>query len=154
MYGESKITTDVTLTAPTTFATAQISGALGNALRFSVEEEEMFTKLEFQGWFAHSVADTPFDMTFFVDGVDKGFLVDGIQREVSNLTPALPVAVYFQKTLRLDPGEHKLEVRFKTAAGNLIAKGLLHPAVLSATRMTSNATVAANMTSKQVTGAY
>ena len=154
MYGEYKITTDVTLTAPVNFATAQVSGGAGNGLRFSVEEEEMFTKLEFQGWFAHSVADTPFDLTFFVDGVDVGYLVDGITREVSNLTPALPVAVYFKKILRLAPGEHKMELRAKCTAGNLILKGLLHPAVLSATRMSSNATVAANMTSKQVTGAY
>ena len=114
----------------------------------------MFTALEFQGTLAHSVADTPFDMTFFVDGVDVGYLVDGIQREVSNLTPALPVAVYMKKTMRLAPGEHKLEVRFKSAAGNVIVNGLLHPAVLSATRTSVPATNAANMTSKQVTGVY
>jgi hypothetical protein len=154
MYGESKITTNVTLTAPTTFATAQAQVAVGGSLRFSVEEEEMFTTLEFQGVCAHSVADTPFDATFFVDGVDAGELVDGIQRFVSNATPALPVPVYFKLTKRLTPGEHRVEVRFKSAAGNVLVQGLLHPAKLSATRLSSNATVAANMTSKQVTGVY
>ena len=154
MYGQSRITTNATVTAPTTFAIGQITGALGNGLRFSVEEEEMFTKLEFQASMAHSVAAEPFDATFFVDGVDVGDLVDGITRATSLDVPADPIAFYMKKTVRLAQGEHKLEVLFKTAAGNVIVNGLLHPAALSATRMSSNAAVAANMTSKQVTGGY
>jgi hypothetical protein len=154
MYGESKITTNAPATAPVNFATGQITGALGNGLRFSVEEEEMFTKLEFQASIAHSVAAEPFDATFFVDGVDAGYLVDGVTRATSLDVPADPIAFYMKKTVRLAPGEHKLEVRFKTAAGNVIVNGLLHPAVLSATRTSVPATNAANMTSKQVTGVY
>jgi len=157
MYGESRITTNVTLTAPTTFAAAQSQVAAGGSLRFSVEEEEMFCALEFQGVIGHSVADQPFDATFFVDGVDVADLVDGITRgHCGAVAPGAGVQVPFfmRKVMRLAQGEHRIEVRFKTAAGNVLVLGLLHPARLSTLRMSHNATLAANMTSKQVTGVY
>jgi hypothetical protein len=154
MYGESKITTNAPATAPVNFATGQITGALGNGLRFSVEEEEMFTTIAFKGSVGHSVAEAVFDATLFVDGVDVGYLVDGLLRLTGSTVAASPLALHMERTLRLAPGEHKMEVRFKTAAGNVVVNGLLHPAVLSATRTSVPATNAANMTSKQVTGVY
>jgi len=154
MYGESRIAADTTLTAPTTFATAQAQVAAGGSLRFSVEEEEMFVTLEFDGVMTHSVAEEPFDATFFVDGADIAALVNGLWRHTSPVTATDPMHVNVRKTLRLAQGEHRVEVRFKTAAGNLVVAGTLHPAVLSALRMSQNAVVAANMNSKQVTGAY
>lgn len=154
MYGESRIAADVTLTAPTTFATNQATGAQGNGLKFSVEEDEMIVDLEFQGALEHSVTETEFDATFFVDGVDVADLVDGITRGTSNVTPANSVPFYMKKRMRLAAGEHKLEVRFKTAAGNLIIKGLLHPAKLSVTRWSHNATLPAHVASKSVGGIF
>lgn len=155
MYGQSRIVTDQTLTAPTTFATDQDQVATGGSLRFSVEEEEMFVTLEFDGVMSHSVAEEPFDATFFVDGADIAApLVDGLWRHTSPVTATDPMHVNVRKTLRLAQGEHRVEIRFKTAAGNLVVAGLLHPATLSALRLSQNAVVAANMTSKQVTGAF
>jgi hypothetical protein len=154
MYGESKIITNATATAPVNFATGQITGALGNGLRFSVEEEEMFTEVAFKGSVAHSVTEAVFDATLFVDSVDVGYLVDGLVRLTGSTVAASPLALNMSRTLRLTPGEHKLEVRFKTAGGNVLVLGLLHPAVLSATRTSVPSTNAANMNSKQVTGVY
>lgn len=154
MYGESRITTDVTDTAPTTFAANQSHVAAGGSLRFTVEEEEMFVTLEFDGVLNHSVAEAQFDATFFVDGADVAPLVDGLLRETAPVTAADPFHFNMKKTLRLTQGEHRVEPRFKTAAGNVVVMGLLHPATLSALRLSHNATVAANMTSKQVTGVY
>lgn len=145
MYGEAKIVADVTLTAPTAFTTPA-----GGQMRFYVEEEEMFTVLEFQGTYKHSAGGVTFG-TFYVDSVDVGDLVDGIHEHTLGTTSE---AVFFKKTMRLPQGQHLLEVRFKTGAGNVVVEGLGVPCVLSATRLSHNATVAANQNSKQAGGVY
>lgn len=145
MYGEAKVTADITLTAPTAFATPT-----GGQMRFHVEEEEMFVLLEFLGTYAHSAGGVTFG-TFYIDSVDLGDLTDGLHEHTLGTDP---VQVYFKKILRLAQGEHLLEVRFKTAAGNVVVHGAGVPCVLSATRLSHNATVAANQNSKQAGGIY
>lgn len=145
MYGEAKVTTDALLTAPTAFA-----APAGGRLRFHVEEEEMFVQLEFLGTYLHSAGGATFG-TFFVDGSDVGDLTDGLHEHTLGTTAE---ACYFKKIMRLAQGEHLLEVRFKTAAGNVTVLGAGVPCVLSALRLSHNATVAANQNSKQAGGIY
>jgi hypothetical protein len=145
MYGEVTIAADVTLTAPTAFA-----APTGGTLRFHVEESEMWVVLEFLGTYAHSAGAVTFG-TFYVDGADIGALTDGLHE---NTLGTDPVPVYFNKRLRLAQGEHRLEVRFKSASGNVVVHGAGVPCVLSALRLSHNATVAANQNSKQSGGIY
>jgi hypothetical protein len=146
MYGEVKIAADVTLTTPTAFATPA-----GGQMRFHVEEEEMFVVLEFQGAYAQTTAPGTVFSTFFVDGADVGDLVDGIFEDTVDVTAQ---GVYFKKTMRLAQGEHLLEVRFKAGSNNVVVHGAGVPCTLSATRLSHNATVAANQNSKQTGGVY
>lgn len=152
MYTEASIKTDVVVATPTTFALGAI---VGSRVGFAVEETEMLTELHFEGTISPTVADTPIDVTFFLDGVDQGDLVDGIKRVTPGLTTGLG-AIGLSLTLRkrFSKGEHKAELRVRAAAGNVNVLGLLRPGKMSATRWSFNSVNAPAQNSKQVSGSY
>jgi hypothetical protein len=144
MYGEAKISADVTLTTPTTFAL----GTLANGLRFTVEEDEMLVDLEFQGTLNHTVADTEIDATFILDGSDVADLTDGLLGLASGAAAADSVGLYMKKRMRIAKGEHRLQLALRSGAGNVLVMGALRPATLSATRFSHIGTLAHGVDAK------
>lgn len=152
MFTEAAVKADVTVVTPTTFALGAVAGA---KVGFAVEEGEMLTELHFEGTMAPSVADTPIDVTFFLDGVDQADLVDGIKSYTAGKTTGLgDIGVSLTLKKRIAKGAHVAEFRVRAAAGNVVVKGLLRPCKMDATRWSFNSVNAPQANSKQVAGSF
>jgi hypothetical protein len=149
MLGRKSLTTDVTLTAPTDFVTAQLAaGEL--ALGFQVEEQEMLVDLEARLCYEGSAAGL-LTFTFFVDGAASSDLpAAGLWRtEVVAETVGAQQTAYPRATLRLAKGFHRVEVRASASAGNVVFLGAAGvPCELVARRHSHPATLGHGVDSK------
>lgn len=148
MLGRALVTADETLAGATTFALGAVAGA---SLAFWVEEDEMLVDLECQATITDASAEAV-DLTLFVDGVDVaasadlGGGADGLLRMTyaAAATHTLAVAA----TVRLDPGQHQLELRAKCASGALDMENATFPLKLVARRHSHPATLGHGVDSK------
>lgn len=146
MLGQKTHAADVTLAAPTDFATNQLAaGEL--TLGFNVEESEMLVDLEMNITYSHTVNADPSDFTLFVDGADVAAGANGLARH----TPAAATdenTVYSSVTTRLAQGYHTVELRAQTATNNIVIEGGTIPASIVARRHSHPATLGHGVDSK------
>lgn len=123
MLGRKTLAADLTLTAPTTFATNQdTTGAL--QIGFQVEEAEMFVDLEARLTYSASLAGQV-SFTVFIDGAANADLPAGglWQKEIILATQTLVDSAYVRATVRLPQGYHTAEIRGLATAGNITFEG-------------------------------
>jgi len=148
MLGRKTQTADVTLTAPTSFTTAQLAaGEL--LLGFNVEEEEMLVDLEARVPYSGSAVGT-IQYTFFVDGAASADLPAAGLYIASTLTDSVgdPFTAYVRATLRLAQGYHTVELRALASAGNITIEGATVPADIVARRHSHPAALGHGVDSK------
>ena len=146
MLGFKRQSVDVTLTAPTTFAIAQLAAGELTA-GFTVEEVEMLVDFELDITYSHTTNADPSDFTIFVDGADIAPGTNGLIRH----TPSAATdenTVYKKVTLRIAQGFHTAEVRAKTAANNIIVEGATVPSTITVRRHSHPATLGHGVDSK------
>ncbi len=156
MLGRAKVDEDVTLVGVTTFAGGAVAEGVGPeslSLRFSVEEEEMLVDLEILATVSHSVANGEVDWTLFLDGADLAAGADGFARLAMSSTATEGTTLSAKWTQRIEQGEHRVEVRLKSPAGDITVEGATWPAYLTARRASHPATLAHGVDSK-VQGIY
>lgn len=148
MLGEAVIDADQTLTGagPAGAFTAIAQGTL----RFFVEEEEMLVDLKALITASYDQADSFSDFTLLVDGADIAAGTDGLFRKSFPSTADQADQVALERTVRLDKGEHRLELaaRIAGAGHTLTVEGATWNGFLTARRHSHDATVAANQNSK------
>jgi hypothetical protein len=151
MLGRKTLSTDVTLTAPTDFVTAQLAaGEL--LLGFQVEEAEMLidlvASLSYEGSAAGLVT-----FTIFVDGAAAAVAdvpAAGLWRtEIVATTVGMQQMAVPAITLRLAKGFHTCEVRASASAGNVVFLGSTGvPCTITARRHSHPATLGHGVDSK------
>lgn len=148
MLGRKLLSADATLTAPTDFTTAQLSGG-ELELGFFVEEDEMLVDLESRLVYSGSAVGT-IAFTYFVDGAASADLPAAGLYLTSTLTDSTddPFTAYVRTTLRLDRGFHRVEVRASASAGNITYEGATMPSELVARRHSHPATLGHGVDSK------
>jgi hypothetical protein len=151
MLGRAKVDEDVVLTGITTFAAGAVAESVGPeslSRRFDVEEEEMLVDFEVLASISHSVASEVLHWTFFLDGADIAAGADGMAQLHMPATADDATMLAASWTMRVPMGQHRLELRLKTPAGNMTVAGATWPAYLSARRASHPATLAHGVDSK------
>lgn len=145
MLGEATIAADIVVSGAGAFAAGAVAGA---SLRFSVEEEEMLIDLKLMATLSHATVGGMVDATFFIDGADIADAADGLVRESAPTIADNPFAFSLERTVRLARGEHRMELRLKTPAGDVTVEGAGWPAKMTARRHSHPASLAHGVDSK------
>lgn len=152
MYGQAVIDADVTLTGIAAFNF--VTGAsLIKSLKFFVEEDEMLVDLKVLATLHHSVVGGLIDYTLaHAEGTaalaDLAPLAAGIGHLSMPTIANSPTTLTFERTLRLNKGEHVVQLHLQTAAGNIIVDGATWHGYLVAERRSHPATLAHGVDSK------
>lgn len=152
MLGEAIIDADVPITGDLLFHEIK-------SLRFTVEEDEMLIDLKAFLTASHDTVNEAADFTLFVDSgsglVDLAALSDGLFRKAFTTVADIGELVQFERTLRLDKGEHRvsLQAKVRNAGHTLTIEGATWNGFLTARRHSHPATAPASTNSK-VQGIY
>ena len=132
MLGRKTHSADAVLAAaPTDFATNQLSNG-EMELSFWIEEAEMLVDLAARLVYSNSVVERT-DFTLFVDGVDIAPGANGLMSHTEAVADDENSVEVF-RTVRLDQGQHTVELRIKAPTGAVTVEGGTTPAELTAMR--------------------
>lgn len=144
MYGSKSITADQT-TASATFVAVP-----GLALKFTVEEDEMWCLLKLKAVVSNATVDARCDLDLKVDTVLQGGAA-GLTGATSSTANAM-VPVHLEHVVRLTKGQHVVAAQFKASAGTAAVNAATFAAKLEVLRLSNNAVLAHGVDAKfQVT---
>lgn len=143
MYGQ------VTKAADATNATTTFGTVAGLVMKFSVEEDEMFVDLRFDGVVSNATVNAETELDFLVDGARLGG-TNGLCGATSATADA-KVPVHMARLVRLTKGAHTIALQMRDGgapAGTAKLEATTYVAVLSALRMSHNAVLAHGVDAK------
>lgn len=144
MYGLKSTTADQT-TASTSFV-----AVTGLALKFTVEEDEMWCLLKFKAVVSNATVDARCDLDLKVDTVLQGGAA-GLAGATSSTANAM-VPMHVEHIVRLTKGQHVVAAQFKASAGTAKIEGATFNPKLEVLRLSNNSVLAHGVDAKfQVT---